>query len=173
MEKNILETVIGFVVLVIAGSFIYIAYQSGQIAHTNGYTVFAKFDQVGGLSAGTDVRMSGIKVGAVAKQEIDPATYLAIVTLNLRNDIKIPTDSTAKIVGDGLLGSKYVSLVPGADDTNLSSGGEIRYTQSSISLEQLLGKFVFGGMDDKKDEKKADTKADTNDEKEEDAFRTF
>jgi phospholipid/cholesterol/gamma-HCH transport system substrate-binding protein len=151
MGRNVFETIMGAVVLLVASGFIYIAYQSGAVkATTNGYEVIAKFDRADGLALGTDVRVSGIKVGAVEAQKIDPQTYMAIVTMSVEGGIKLPEDSSAEIVGDGLLGGKYVAIVPGGAEKMIPAGGEIKFTQSSVSLEQLIGKMVFGGTDDEK-----------------------
>jgi phospholipid/cholesterol/gamma-HCH transport system substrate-binding protein len=155
MKKNVFETMMGAVVLMVAAGFIYIAYQSGTIAApTHGYTLQARFDQVDGLNVGSDVRISGLKVGTITEQKVDPKTYQAVVTIALNNEIKVPKDSTALITSESLLGGKYLSIMPGADEEMLANGGVIRYTQSSVNLEQLLGKFAFGSVGGK-DEKKA------------------
>lgn len=150
MSKNILETLTGFVVLVIAAVFITIAYKGASIDAGSGYKLQAKFDRIDGLGVGADVRISGIKVGTVVEQSIDPKTYSAIVNVQVQDDIKVPDDSTAEIVSDGLLGGKYFALVPGGSETELKDGETIRFTQSAVSIEQLIGKFMFSG-DDKKD----------------------
>lgn len=157
MNKNLIETVMGAVVLLVAVGFLAFAYKSGKVQTGNGYHLIAKFDRVDGLTNGADVRVSGIKVGSVADQQIDPKTYQAIVTVSVDNAVKIPTDSTAEIVGDGLLGSKYLAIVPGAEDNMLTENGEIKFTQSSVSLEQLIGKLMFSGGDSKKKDSTAAT----------------
>lgn len=152
MEKNAVETLIGAVVLLIAASFIFISYKSGNIStNVNGYKVIAKFHEVGSLSIGSDVRVGGIKVGAVSNQYLDNNTYSAIVEIDIKSDVKIPVDSTAAIVGDGLLGGKYLAITPGGDDVFLKSGEEIKYTQDAVNLESLLGKFAFGSVDKKEE----------------------
>lgn len=149
MGRTVFETIMGAVVLLVATGFIYIAYSSGNVKATaDGYNLQAKFDRADGLVLGTDVRVSGIKVGAVAKQEIDPKTYMAVVTMNVDKKIQLPEDSSAEIVGDGLLGSKYIAIVPGGAEKMIPENGEIKFTQSSVSLEQLIGKFVFGAAED-------------------------
>lgn len=149
MNRNVIETLIGAVVLLIAAGFLFTAYKSGNVQQATGYTVNAKFDRVDGLNLGSDVRISGIKVGAVTGAIIDPETYQAVVTLTVKDDIKLPKDSSAEIIGDGLLGSKYVAVIPGGDTEMMAQGEEIKYTQSSISLEALIGKFIYGGADGK------------------------
>ena len=147
MGGNLVETMIGAVVLVVAGVFLVFAYGRADVGAIAGYEVFAKFERVDGLSAGSDVRMSGIKIGTVIEQTLDSADYLAVVRLSIDPNIKLPDDSSAEIVSDGLLGTKYMSLVPGGADEIIDAGGEIRFTQSSVSLEQLIGKFMFSGDD--------------------------
>lgn len=178
MSRNVIETVMGAVVLVIAGGFIMTAYQGRQMQTVkDGYDVMARFDDASGIVTGSDVRVGGVKVGVVKTMELDPKSYRANVTLELGKTISVPTDSSAVIKGDGLLGSKFVSLVPGGSEEMLKQGSEIEFTQSSISLEEMIGKFVFsgGGVDKEKTsdtadaasngavaEKKADGGADIN-----------
>jgi phospholipid/cholesterol/gamma-HCH transport system substrate-binding protein len=151
MKNNVLETVLGAVVLAIAGFFIYLAYTSGQTNISSGYIVFAKFDRIDGLSLGNDVKISGVKVGNIMKIDIDPSDYQAKVSLLIRKDIKLTTDTSAEVVSESLMGGKYVSLTPGADEGCLSPNDTITITQSAISFEQLIGKFLFSkNGDDKK-----------------------
>lgn len=154
MRRNLIETILGGVVLVVAGLFLVFAYSNSGIQAVSGYEVFAKFDRIDGLKNGGDVRMSGIKVGTVLSQEIDPETYLAVVRLSVAPSIKLPLDSAAEIVSDGLLGGKYLSLVPGAEEKMIQPGGEIKFTQSPLNLESLISQFMFSDKPDK-DEKPA------------------
>ena len=144
MKRNLIETLMGAVVLIAALFFVITTYQSSGIRKDYGYKLVALFDKVDGISAGSDVRVSGIKVGTVVGNELDLGSYRAKITMGLQKDVRVPTDSTAEIVSDGLLGGKYISLVPGADNEMLKDGGSINYTQSSINLEQLIGKVAFG-----------------------------
>ncbi len=153
MRRNLIETILGGVVLVVAALFLAFAYSSTGIQAVSGYELFAKFDRIDGLKDGGDVRMSGIKVGTVIGQSIDPKTYLAIVRVSVDPAIKLPLDSAAEIVSDGLLGGKYMSLVPGAEEKMIKPGGEIKFTQSPLNLESLISQFMFSSPDkDKKDE---------------------
>ncbi len=146
MNRNVVETALGAVVLVIAAAFFYWAYtSSGQAQGSNGYPLVAKFDQIDGLDVGSDVRISGIKIGKVVAERLDPQTFRATVTFSVQNGIELPTDSSAAIVSASLLGGKYLSLTPGGDEKMLKPGGEITLTQSSINIEQLVGKYIFGG----------------------------
>lgn len=162
MGKHVIETLMGAVVLIVAIGFIAFAYQSSGIAAATGYPLTAKFDRIDGLSVGSDVRISGIKVGTVAEQHLNPKTYLAEVVMTIDNQVQLPVDTSAEIVSDGLLGSKYLSLVPGGEDKLLKSGDAIKYTQSSFSLENLIGKFMFSGGGDKSSSSdKSDQKQDS------------
>jgi phospholipid/cholesterol/gamma-HCH transport system substrate-binding protein len=146
MSRNYVETLLGAAVLAVALGFLAWAYGRSDAGDPGGYTLRAKFDRVDGLETGGDVRISGIKVGRVLAQELDPATFRAQVTFSIRNGIELPTDSSAAIVSSGLLGGKYLSVVPGGDDRILADGGEINITQSSVNLEDLIGRYIFGGQ---------------------------
>ncbi len=152
MGRNVIETVMGAIVLIVAAGFLMFAYQSGNVKPIDGYSINAKFDTVSGLALGSDVRIGGIKVGVVKNMDIDPKSYRANIVMQIKEDIKVPTDSTAAVVSDGLLGGKYVKLEPGGDEAMLEEGQTIEFTQSSVNLEELIGKMVFsgGGVGDKK-----------------------
>lgn len=143
MRKNQVETVMGAVVLAIAAIFLVFAYQTADIRSVQGYPVVMRFDRIDGLRLGSDVRMSGIKVGSVTAQALDPQTYLAVVTASIDPAVKLPDDSSAAISSDGLLGEKYLALVPGASDKMLPAGGEIEHTQGSVDLIGLVGRLMF------------------------------
>ncbi|ONG47125.1 outer membrane lipid asymmetry maintenance protein MlaD [Pseudoroseomonas deserti] len=144
--RNLAEVLTGAVVLAVAAFFLVFAIgQSGRSFGTGGggITLTAKFDRIDGLSAGADVRIGGVKVGSVVDQRIDPKTYLAVLKLRVDGGIDVPTDSSAEITSESLLGGKYVALVPGGADAMLRDGAEIGITQSAVSLESLLGRFIF------------------------------
>ncbi len=143
------ETIMGALVLIVAAGFMAFAYQSSNLKTVNGYLLKAKFTTVAGISLGTDVRIGGIKVGVVSDMALDPETYQAIVSMQVKQNIKVPVDSSASVVSDGLLGNKYIKLEPGADDKVLAAGDFIPHTQSSVNLEELIGKMAFGGVDGK------------------------
>jgi phospholipid/cholesterol/gamma-HCH transport system substrate-binding protein len=144
MARNLLETLLGAVVLIVAIVFLIFAYESSQIRESGGYELVAQFSQVDGLDSGADVRISGIKVGSVIQQTLDPKTYQAEVRFTVREGIELPSDSSAAIVTSGLLGGKYLQLVPGGDTVMLKPGDEITLTQSALNLEDLIGQAIFG-----------------------------
>ncbi|MGD9509445.1 MAG: outer membrane lipid asymmetry maintenance protein MlaD [Geminicoccaceae bacterium] len=146
MSRNHVETLLGAAVLAVALGFLAWAYGRSDAGDPGGYTLRARFDRVDGLENGGDVRISGIKVGRVLSQELDPQTFRAEVTFSVRNGVELPSDSSAAIVSSGLLGGKYLSVVPGGEDQILADGGEIRLTQSSVNLEDLIGRYIFSGQ---------------------------
>ena len=145
--RNAAELIAGAVVLVIALGFLGYAVAHTGRGSVSGYRLSAKFDKIDGLAAGADVRLAGVKVGSITHTYVDPKTYRAVVDMMVAPDVKLPKDSSAQISTDGLLGGKVIALVPGGDDKMLADGGEITITQSAASLEDLLGKFIFGVND--------------------------
>jgi phospholipid/cholesterol/gamma-HCH transport system substrate-binding protein len=142
-RTNAVETVTGAVVILLAAGFLAYAVANSGRSVGAGYPVRATFDSIQGISPGSDVRLAGVKVGAVTATGIDPKTYQADVTMKIADAIKLPKDSSASIVSESLLGGKYIQLQPGGDTQDIPPGGQITITQSSINLEELLGKFVF------------------------------
>jgi phospholipid/cholesterol/gamma-HCH transport system substrate-binding protein len=134
---------LGAVVLIVAIGFLLFAYNTSQVKQDGGYELIARFDKVDGLERGSDVRISGIKVGTVLDQTLDPETYRAEVRFSLREDIQLPADTSAAVVSNGLLGGKYLALVPGGDIEMLEPGGEVTLTQSAVNLEDLIGHMIF------------------------------
>jgi phospholipid/cholesterol/gamma-HCH transport system substrate-binding protein len=143
MKGNGLETVLGAVVLVVAALFLFFAYNSSQLRAVKGYELSANFEHIDGIRDGSDVRVSGIKVGSVVEAKLDPKTFLATVRMSVEPSVKLPDDTVAEIVSSSLLGDKYMSLVPGGSDKDLPAGGRIKFTQSSVSLEHLIGQMIF------------------------------
>jgi phospholipid/cholesterol/gamma-HCH transport system substrate-binding protein len=143
MKGNMIEAVMGAVVLIVAAVFLVFAYNTSQVRAVSGYSLRADFQRIDGINAGGDVRISGIKVGSVTSETLDPKTYLANVKMSIDPKVKLPDDTVAEIVSAGLLGDKYVSLVPGGSDKMIPAGGTIKYTQASVSLENLIGQTIF------------------------------
>lgn len=152
MRRNLIETVMGAVVLAVAGFFIFFAYSKADISTVEGYQIQAKFDRIDGVRAGSDVRMSGIKIGTVTSSVLDPKTYFAVVKMNISNEVKVPEDTSIAVSSDGLLGDKFLALSPGGSDDMLPPGGEITTTQGSVDLMGLVGQMIFSQSN--KDEKK-------------------
>ena len=143
MHRNLIETLLGAVVLGVAGLFLAFAYSTADLGRSGGYEVNAEFTTVGGLKVGNDVRMAGIKVGTVVDQVLNPQTYLARVTLSIDSSVHLPADTSATISSEGLLGGNYVDLAPGGDPNMLKPGEKIQYTQDAVDMVQLLSRFIF------------------------------
>lgn len=147
MKRNIVESLLGALVLLVAVGFFVWAYARADVGDPGGYTLVAKFDRVDGLEIGGPVRISGIRVGQVLSQSLDPATYRAEVRFSIDRDIELPADSSAAIASASLLGGKYLAITPGGDEVMLAEGEEVPFTQSSISFEDLIGQFIFSQGD--------------------------
>jgi len=144
MANNTVETLIGAVVIGVAGGFLYYAGANADFGGGGSYPITAQFYKADGIGTGGDVRVSGVKVGTVQSVTLDEATYQAQITFAMRNGVKLPSDSSAKIASDGLLGGSYVSIEPGGSEYFLEPGEAIERTQGSVSLLDLIGKAVAG-----------------------------
>jgi len=143
--RSLAEVAAGAIVLAVAAIFLgYAVLHSGRGTVTaEGMQLSASFDRIDGLANGADVRIAGVKVGTVTDSRIDPQSFAAVLTFKVDRSLKLPKDTSAEITSEGLLGGKYVSLVPGGSDKVLADGGRITETQGSVSLESLLGRFIF------------------------------
>lgn len=143
MSSNLVESLIGAVVLLVAGWFLVFAYERTDMGAGNGYTLTARFDRIDGIGIGSDVRMAGIKVGTVTGSRLDAQTFQAVVTLSLDDEIELPSDTAIAITAEGLLGGTYMNLLPGGMDDILVDGDEISETQDAVDLLGLIGKFIY------------------------------
>jgi phospholipid/cholesterol/gamma-HCH transport system substrate-binding protein len=143
--RSLAEVATGAVILAVAAAFLaYAILHSGRgSASGDGTLLRARFDRIDGISNGADVRIAGVKVGSVTGSRIDPQTFGAELTFRVDRSLRLPEDTSAEITSEGLLGGKYVSLVPGGSEKILADGGRITETQGSVSLESLLGRFIF------------------------------
>lgn len=117
---------------------------------TKEYTVTADFTDIGGLKVRAPVTVAGVRIGQVSRIDLQPGELSARVTMKLRSDKKIPyEDSSARILTEGLIGSNYISIVPGFDDEDnknhpyLRNGDVIAKTQEAVILENLIGQLLF------------------------------
>lgn len=147
MRIKSLELLVGAFLLLAFGALMFLAIQvSGLSGETSkeSYRVHALFQNVGGLTERAKVTIAGVSVGRVESISLDAKTQQARVEMAINSDVNdISTDSVAAILTSGLLGEKYIGLTPGADETYLKEGSRIEQTQSSLVLEDLIGKFLF------------------------------
>lgn len=161
MQSRALEMLVGlFVCLGVAAVFV-LTFRVASLDTVGGsgasYRVTASFENIGGLKPGSAVTMAGVRIGRVKEIVIDPATFDAVVTLEMANSYNtIPDDSSAKILTAGLLGEQYVGLEVGGSETALKDGSRLKLTQSALVLENLIGQFLSSKSDDKKDQQLAD-----------------
>ena len=142
LRDNFIEALAGLLVVGLAAWFVIYAWQrtGGEIRDT--IRVTALFPAANGVSVGTDVRIAGLKVGSVATQRLDPQTYQAELTLALDKDVRVPSDSSAAITTEGLLGGAYIALLPGGSSIPLKSGDMIMDTQGSVDMMGLVGSLI-------------------------------
>lgn len=149
MKGNVIETIIGAIVLLIAFGFVGYAYRATGSSTQDGYVIAARFSRIDGLTLGADVRLSGIKIGTVTEMTLDLESYEAKIKMIIQPEIKLYEGTAAKITSTGLLGNQYISLDPGGGFDALGAGSEISNTTGSIDLFELISKFIFSGSDDK------------------------
>ena len=143
MRRNIIETVMGAVVALTAIVFVVFALESDDSRHADGYQVNAVFSDAAGLADGTEVRLAGVKIGSVTGQSLDMDRLLVTVTFTLDPAIRLPEDTVARVVADGLLGGTAVTLDPGQSETLIPPGGEIRDARASVNIVDMIGQTIF------------------------------
>ncbi len=143
MGQRPIETAMGAVVLAVAGLFLFFAWNAADLRPVEGYTLKASFASVGGLAPGSDVRIGGVRVGSVTGQRIDPATYRAEISFTVQAGLALPADTEATVTSDGLLGGKYLRLVPGSAKERLAPGATLARTRDALALEELLSRAIF------------------------------
>jgi phospholipid/cholesterol/gamma-HCH transport system substrate-binding protein len=149
MKKTNLELLVGLFVLLglAAVAYLTIKLGSGSLLGGDTYLIEARFANAGGIRAGSNVQVAGVTVGRVESVRMDPADFSAIATLRIISSVRLPTDTMASIKTSGLIGDKYVSLSPGADETTMEPGTRIILTESAVDLESLIGRMAFGSVD--------------------------
>jgi phospholipid/cholesterol/gamma-HCH transport system substrate-binding protein len=146
MGKKGTETLVGLFVLLGILGLLFLALKAanlGSFSNGDGYSVTARFDNIGSLKVRAPVRSAGVTVGRVAAIGLDGKTYQGVVRLELDKSVQFPKDSSARILTAGLLGDQYIGLEPGASDKNLAAGDTITQTQSAVVLESLISQFLF------------------------------
>lgn len=144
MRAHLGETIMGFVVLAFAALFLAYALGVAGLGQAAGgsYDLTARFGEAGGIQPGSKVTVSGVKVGSVSSVTIDPKTFLAVMHLSMDSSVKLPSDSTAKITSDGLLGGNHIAIAPGGAPDDLKPGAEINNTQGAVDLFGLIGQVM-------------------------------
>ncbi|GAB4392439.1 MAG: outer membrane lipid asymmetry maintenance protein MlaD [Gammaproteobacteria bacterium] len=158
MRNRTIELVVGIFLLMGILALLILAFKVSGLSGAIGrdvYHVTADFNNIGGLKVRSQVSMAGVRIGEVSDIKLDPQTFKAKVTLQLDATAnKIPADSSASILTEGLLGANYISLTPGFADETLKDGAQIEETHPAIILEDLIGQLLFSlkNSDKKTDE---------------------
>ena len=145
MKKMNLEMIVGLFLLAGFVSFAYISIKMGDIKMfmEESYPVTARFTSISGLKEGATIELAGVKVGKVTRIELDGGEYEAVVHLDISKDVQLTDDSIASIRTAGIIGDRFIKLTPGGSDIYLEPGDEIEETEASISLEELVSKYIF------------------------------
>ncbi|MFL2541110.1 MAG: MlaD family protein [Candidatus Latescibacterota bacterium] len=143
MTLEIRNTLVGSCVVIVAALLLIYSSRSGVSEIDGGYQLKAIYQSVDGVSVGTDVMLTGIKVGEVTKLGYVPDGHRASLTMRIEGNIKLPSDSVAMIISSGMLGGKYIKLEPGGEIDNLGDGDHFEYVQDAIIFEELLEKIVL------------------------------
>lgn len=146
MQKSKHDVWVGLFVLLGASAILFLALKAGNLltlSFDSGYSVVARFDNIGGLKRQAAVKSAGVVVGRVQSITFDSKTYQAQVDMEINKGVAFPKDSSAKILTAGLLGEQYIGLEPGYGETNLVAGDTIKSTQSAIVLENLISQFLY------------------------------
>jgi phospholipid/cholesterol/gamma-HCH transport system substrate-binding protein len=144
MKRTELELIVGLFIVagILCLGFISIKYAKMEMVGNSGYKLIAIFPNIGGLKNGALVEIAGVQIGRVNEISLD--NYRAKVVFNIYSNVQIQEDSIARIKTKGLLGEKYIDIVPGGSDAILSNGDKIQETQPPVDIEELISKFVFG-----------------------------
>ncbi len=152
MKKRSIETAVGIFVLIGLLSVAYMTVKLGKLEFLGGkyYELKARFDSVSGLKPGTQIRMLGIQIGRVEGFTLDQKDLLALVDMKIRRNIRIYDDAIASIKTAGLIGDRYISIDPGGSGELLKPGDVITQTEPPVDIEELISKYVFGSVGEKK-----------------------
>lgn len=146
MQRSNKDVWVGLFVMLGGAALLFLALQSANLltlSFQRGYTVSAKFDNIGGLKPKAAVKSSGVVVGRVESIVFDDKSFQARVTMSMESRYAFPKDSSLKILTSGLLGEQYVGIEAGADSANLVPGDTVSSTQSAVVLENLISQFLY------------------------------
>lgn len=145
MKKLNIQLLTGIFVMIGIASFTYIAVTIGGVRFTQqpGYTLTARFTSISGLQTGAIVEAAGVRIGTVSDIQFDPESYEAIVSLRINEGVPVQEDAIAGIRTQGIIGEKFIKIVPGGFEELLTDGMEIYETESAVNLEELVSKYMF------------------------------
>lgn len=147
MKRFNIEMVVGLFLIVGLLCFAYLAIRLGDVGlfKENSYPIKAKFISISGLKAGATVELAGVRIGKVTTIDLDQEDYEAEVEMSIKGDVKLTEDVIASIRTQGIIGDRFIKITPGGSEEFLQAGMEIEETESAISLEELVSKYIFEG----------------------------
>jgi phospholipid/cholesterol/gamma-HCH transport system substrate-binding protein len=147
MKKLNVQLITGIFVMIGIATFTYLAVNIGGVRFTDqpGYTLNARFTNISGLRTGAIVEAAGVRIGTVDAIEFDPDSYEAIVSMRIDQEVPVQEDAIAAIRTQGIIGEKFIKISPGGFEELLADGAEIYETESAVSLEELVSKYIFSG----------------------------
>ena len=148
MNRSSIEIAVGIFVLLGILSVGYLTIRLGkmELLGDNTYAVYAHFQSVSGLNAGASVEIAGVQIGQVGSISLSNEEKVAIVKMKIKKEVVLRDDVIASVKTSGLIGDKFIKLSPGGSDQTLGPGDTIIETESAIDLEELISKYVFGGV---------------------------
>lgn len=158
MSSSRLELIVGFLVILLFAAFSYYAFDNRGAVKGSKYTINAVFNDASGIEIGSDVKIAGVTIGKVVNFKLNNSQFDAFVIMEVSENLKLPWDSSARIMSAGLLGEKFIAITPGVEEELIEIGGVIQFTQSTLSFEEMLSKLLFGLAKDKKDKKEDENK---------------
>ncbi len=148
MKKTTIDTCVGIFVLIGITCVGYLTVKLGQMdwIGQNHYSIFANFDSITGLRKGGQIEMAGVQIGHIADISLDLEKQIAVVEMKIQNEVVLTDDVIASVKTAGLIGDKYIKLSLGGSDEILKPGDLITETESALDLEEMVSKYVFGGV---------------------------
>ena len=145
MKRINIEVIVGlfFVAGIIAFAYLTIMLGGKSIMNSDNYELTARFTSTAGLKNGAPIEIAGVPIGKITAIDFDPEAYQSIVTLSLQPDVKVQEDAIASVRSTGLIGGKILQISPGGAEDILEPGDEIEETEPSVSLEELISKYIF------------------------------
>ena len=147
-SKQTVEVALGGAVIAIAALFVVFAFSSSGVSTRSGYQVTAEFLDVSGVVEGTEVHMAGVRIGQVVERHLDTELFAAILTFDIDPRFRLPADTKASIIANGLLGGTIIWLEPGQAEERIPDGGRIERTEDATNVIDAIGTAIFGGAGD-------------------------
>lgn len=154
LDRQSVHMLLGGAVFLVGASALVLSQSGAGPKSGGGYELTARFGSIAGIGTGTKILLAGIEVGEVVHRAYEPERQRAIIHMSMRGDIEIPLDTVAMIVSDGLMGNKYIKLLPGGEIEMMRDGDTFEYVQDSIIFEEILEKVILNAEHKREQRKK-------------------